>query len=211
MSNKPIVLVTGANGYIAGSVIEAFLKAGYAVRGTVRSKASADPLVKALSSYGNDLEIVQVPDIVAPGAFDTAVKGKLSGLSNKHFLTVLGVHAIAHLAAGVSFSFTDPDPVLEVAIQGTLGVLESALTEPSIKSVVLMSSIAAITGIDKPLPHRFTEADWNDAALATVKKMGKESPGPLIYLASKVAGERAFWKFRDEKKPSFAMTALNPT
>jgi nucleoside-diphosphate-sugar epimerase len=111
----------------------------------------------------------------------------------------------------VSLSFTDPDPVLEVAIRGTLGVLESALTEPSIKSVVLMSSIAAITGIDKALPHRFTEADWNDAALATVKKMGKESPGPLIYLASKVASERAFWKFRDENKPSFAMTALNPT
>ncbi|RBR26599.1 uncharacterized protein FIESC28_00596 [Fusarium coffeatum] len=198
MSNKPIVLVTGANGYIAGSVIEAFLKAGYAVRGTVRSNASADPLVKALSSYGNDLEIVQVPDIIAPGAFDTAVK-------------VSDVHAIAHLAAGVSLSFTDPDPVLEVAIQGTLGVLESALTEPSIKSVVLMSSIAAITGIDKALPHRFTEADWNDAALAAVKKMGKESPGPLIYLASKVASERSFWKFRDERKPSFTMTALNPT
>lgn len=81
MSNKPIVLVTGANGYIAGSVIEAFLKAGYAVRGTVRSKASADPLVQALSSYGNDLEIVQVPDIIAPGAFDAAVKGELSASS----------------------------------------------------------------------------------------------------------------------------------
>lgn len=84
MSNKPIVLVTGANGYIAGSVIEAFLKAGYAVRGTVRSKASADPLVKALSSYGHDLEIVQVPDIIAPGAFDTAVKGKYTTSSTKN-------------------------------------------------------------------------------------------------------------------------------
>lgn len=76
MSSKPIVLVTGANGYIAGPVIEAFLKAGYAVRGTVRSKSSADPLVRALSAYEQDLEIVEVPDIVASGAFDSAVKGK---------------------------------------------------------------------------------------------------------------------------------------
>lgn len=76
MSSKPIVLVTGANGYIAGPVIEAFLKAGYAVRGTVRSKSSADSLVRALSSYDKDLEIVEVPDIVTPGAFDSAVKGK---------------------------------------------------------------------------------------------------------------------------------------
>ncbi|KAF5000747.1 hypothetical protein FGRMN_1515 [Fusarium graminum] len=196
MSNKPIVLVTGANGYIAASVIEKFLQSGYAVRGTVRSKSSADSLVEALSSYGNDLEIVQVPDILAPGAFDSAVKG---------------VHAIAHLAAGVSFSFTDPEPVLEVAIRGTESILESALTEPSVKTVVLMSSIAAIASIDQKLPHRFTEADWNDAALGAVKKLGKETPGPLIYLASKVAGERAFWKFRDERKPPFTMTALNPT
>ncbi|KAM0556919.1 hypothetical protein ACHAPJ_005594 [Fusarium lateritium] len=196
MSTKPIVLVTGANGYIAGPTIEAFLKAGYAVRGTVRSKASADPLVRALASYGNDLEIVEVPDIVASGAFDDAVKG---------------VHAIAHLAAGVSLSFTDPDPVIDLAVQGTLGVLKSAVTEPSIKSVVLMSSIAAILDIKKELPARFTEADWNDAALGTVKKLGKESPKPLIYFASKVASERAFWEFRDEVKPSFAMTALNPT
>ncbi|KAM0351959.1 hypothetical protein ACHAPU_002475 [Fusarium lateritium] len=196
MSNKPIVLVTGANGYIAASVIEGFLKSGYAVRGTVRSKPSADSLVKALSSYGNDLEIVQVPDILTPGAFDSAVKG---------------VHAIAHLAAGVSLSFTDPEPVLEVAIRGTESVLESALTESSIKTVVLMSSIAAITAINQETPHRFTEADWNDAALVAVKQLGKESPSPLIYVASKVAGERAFWKFRDERKPSFTMTALNPT
>jgi nucleoside-diphosphate-sugar epimerase len=74
-----------------------------------------------------------------------------------------------------------------------------------------MSSIAAITAIDQQMPHRFTEADWNDAALTAVKKLGKESPSPLIYTASKVAGERAFWKFRDERKPSFTMTALNPT
>ncbi|RKL18889.1 hypothetical protein BFJ68_g3910 [Fusarium oxysporum] len=178
MSSKPIVLVTGANGYIAGPVIEAFLKAGYAVRGTVRSKSSADPLLRALSSYDKDLEIVEVPDIVASGAFDAAVK--------------------------------DPEPVLEVAIQGTLGVLESAITESSVKSVVLMSSIASIINGSKEAPARFTEADWNDEALAAVKKLGKESPSPLIYAASKVASERAFWKFRDERSPSFTMTALNP-
>ncbi|KAF4978874.1 hypothetical protein FZEAL_4815 [Fusarium zealandicum] len=196
MASKNIVLVTGANGYIAGSVIEGFLKEGYAVRGTVRSKASAAPLVKALSQYGDDLEIVEVPDIIAPGAFDVAVKG---------------VHAIAHLAAPVSFNFTDPEPVLQAAIQGTRGILESALGESSIKSVVVMSSIAAITIVDKELPYRFTEADWNYPALDLVKKLGKNAPGPFIYFASKVASEKSFWEFRDEKKPAFAMTALNPS
>ncbi|KAM0439996.1 hypothetical protein ACHAPT_001098 [Fusarium lateritium] len=196
MSSKPIVLVTGANGYIAGPVIAAFLEAGYAVRGTVRSRASANTLVKALSKHGDALQIVEVPDIVAPGAFNEAVKG---------------VHAIAHLASPVSLSFDDPDPVLEAAIQGTRGVLESAITEPSIKSVVLMSSVAAVAAHDKELPYRFTEADWNLGAVDLVKKLGKNAPGPLIYVASKAASEKAFWDFRDEKKPGFTMTALNPT
>ncbi|KAL6409585.1 hypothetical protein AUP68_05961 [Ilyonectria robusta] len=195
MTDKRIVLVTGANGYIAGPVIELFLKAGYAVRGTVRSKASANALVEALSQYRDDLEIVEVPDIVAPGAFDTAVKG---------------IHAIAHLASPVSFRFTDPDPVLEAAVEGTRGILESALKEPSIKSVVLMSSIAAVMNKKEDSP-RFTEADWNTEALDQVKILGKKTPGPLIYVASKVASERAFWEFRIEKKPSFSMSAINPT
>jgi nucleoside-diphosphate-sugar epimerase len=195
MASKRIVLVTGANGYIAGPVIEAFLKAGYAVRGTVRSKASANALVEALSQYKEDIEIVEVPDIVAPGAFDDAVKG---------------VHGIAHLATPVSLNFTDPEPVLKTAIGGTQSILESALKETSIKSFVLMSSVAAVTG-NKEGPYRFTEADWNDDSPALVKKLGKNSPGPLIYAASKAAAERAFWDFRTEKKPAFTMTAINPT
>ena len=75
MAEKPIVLVTGANGYIAGQTIAAFLAAGYAVRGTVRSRSSAKAHVEALAQYGDALEIVEVPDIIAPGAFDVAVKG----------------------------------------------------------------------------------------------------------------------------------------
>ncbi|KAF5621619.1 dihydroflavonol 4-reductase [Fusarium tjaetaba] len=195
MSSKPIVLVTGANGYIAGPVIEAFLKAGYAVRGTVRSKSSADPLSQTLSH--------QVPSILRSRVSASSIYEDLN-------LTISGIHAIVHLAAGVSLSFTDPEPVLEVAIQGTLGVLESAITESSVKSVVLMSSIASIINGSKEAPARFTEADWNDEALEAVKKLGKESPSLLIYAASKVASERAFWKFRDERSPSFTMTALNP-
>ncbi|KAK7424753.1 hypothetical protein QQX98_000333 [Neonectria punicea] len=195
MTEKRIVLVTGANGYIAGPVIEAFLKAGYAIRGTVRSKASANALLDALSQYRNDIEIVEVPDIVAPGAFDDAIKG---------------VYAIAHLAAPVSFKFTDPDPVLEAAEEGTRGILKSALNESSIKSFIQMSSIAAVMNKKEDSP-RFTEADWNTESLEAVKQHGKKSPGPLIYLASKVASERAFWEFRVKNKPSFTMTAINPT
>jgi hypothetical protein len=57
----------------------AFLRAGWAVRGTVRSTASALPLLNALRAQSLDaaFKIVEVPDITARGAFDDAVKGKL--------------------------------------------------------------------------------------------------------------------------------------
>ncbi|EJT75353.1 hypothetical protein GGTG_05290 [Gaeumannomyces tritici R3-111a-1] len=191
---KGLVLLTGLNGYIAAQTAAALLAAGYSVRGSVRKSASAAQVVAALSKYGDRLEVIEVPDITAPGAFDEAVKG---------------VSAVAHLATPVSLSFDDPEPVLRTAVEGTTRVLESSAGEPSIRSFVVMSSIAAIFG-PKPDGHVFTEADWNATSEALVASQGKGAPGLHIYAASKVAAERAFWKFRDEKKPGFTMTAINP-
>jgi nucleoside-diphosphate-sugar epimerase len=115
------------------------------------------------------------------------------------------------MASPVSFFFTDPDPVIRTALAGTTSLLDSALNRagPQLKSVVIISSIAAVRSPKEP-PYTYTEKDWNTFSEGEVKRLGKESPGPQIYLASKVGAERAFWKFRDEKKPSFAMTAVNP-
>lgn len=107
-------------------------------------------------------------------------------------------------------TFTDPEPVLKGAIEGTLRALESAHKEPSVKSFVLMSSIAAIAST-KEGPYTFTEADWNDESEALVAKLGKDAPGGMIYRASKAASERTLWKFRDEKEPTFTVTSVNPT
>jgi nucleoside-diphosphate-sugar epimerase len=75
MASKGTVLVTGANGYIAARTVEAFLNAGYSVRGTVRALSSANEVKKALSEHADRLEFVEVPDITIPNAFDEAVKG----------------------------------------------------------------------------------------------------------------------------------------
>ena len=197
-SKNQIVLISGVNGYIASRTAEAFLDAGYHVRGTVRSKSSADALLKVLERFvtAGRVEIVEVKDIVIPGAFDEAVKG---------------VHAVAHMASPISLSFDDPEPVIRTAVEGTLSILNSALMHgvPTLKSVVLTSSIAAIIGSKSP-PYTYTEADWNDVSEDLVSKLGKESPSAHIYLASKTSGEKAFWKFHDEKNPPFTMTAINP-
>lgn len=77
-SGRKLVLVTGANGFIAARTCEAFLEAGYDVRGTVRSVSSGGPIQEVLNSYVKTgrFEIVIVPDITETGAFDKAVEGE---------------------------------------------------------------------------------------------------------------------------------------
>ncbi len=73
-----------------------------------------------------------------------------------------------------------------------------------------MSSIAAIIST-KEGPYTFTEEDWDEEAGPVVAKLGKNAPGPMIYRASKTASEKTLWKFRDENKPGFTVTSVNPT
>ncbi len=76
--SKQLVLVTGANGFIASVAVKAFLDAGFNVRGTVRSAKSGEQIQSVLADFvkSGQLELAIVPDITKPGAFDAAVEGK---------------------------------------------------------------------------------------------------------------------------------------
>ncbi|RVX73465.1 hypothetical protein B0A52_03107 [Exophiala mesophila] len=195
---EKIILISGVNGYIAAQIARAFLDAGFKVRGTSRSRSSSAILTEGpLKSdfEAGRFEVVEVPDITVAGAFDEAVKG---------------VYAIAHTATPVSMTFTDPEPILHAAVNGTKSILESSLKAgPQLKLLIFMSSIAAIWSNNEP-PYTYTEKDWNNASEALVSQLGKNAPGPQIYIASKAAAEKAFWKFRDDNKPSAAYATINP-
>ncbi|KXH26415.1 NAD dependent epimerase/dehydratase [Colletotrichum salicis] len=199
-SRKGLALVTGANGFIGARTVEAYLLAGYSVRAAVRTQRSADDLTAALPSQASSgqLSTAIVPDITVPGAFEEALKGVIS---------------IAHLATPVSFANTNVEEVLGTAVQGTLGILESATKEAGLKSFVYMSSIVAIRGSSPKFQGRVvSEVDWNDEAEKILENAGAEATGHQIYGASKVKGERAFWDFKEKNKGkiNFSMTAVNP-
>ncbi|KAH7154273.1 hypothetical protein DER46DRAFT_394087 [Fusarium sp. MPI-SDFR-AT-0072] len=197
---KGLVLVTGANGFIGARTVEAFLAANYSVRAAVRSQSSASSLLSALPSYASSGQLTRilVPDLMARGAFDEAVKNTT---------------AIAHVAAPVDFSNTNIDYVIGSSLQGTLGILESAAKEPAVKSFVYVSSIVAVRGCKPKYPEKgYTEEDWNDQIEDAIATAGSEVTGHQIYVASKVKAERAFWEFRQKNKDriGFTMTAVNP-
>ena len=59
------VLVTGANGFIAGWIIKNLLERGFSVRGTVRSVHKADAIRAAITVNGDNLDFAVVEDITA--------------------------------------------------------------------------------------------------------------------------------------------------
>ncbi|KAI1638666.1 NAD dependent epimerase/dehydratase [Biscogniauxia mediterranea] len=217
-ASKGTVLVTGANGYIAGQVILTLLSSGYAVRGTVRSLSRSKRLLDSDSPFyahaaSGRFELVEVPDITAAGAFDAA----LSGADSSTALT-----SIVHLAQPVVLDSTDAQYLSDVAVQGTLNLVSAAATlseqqhhhQQRLKSFVFMSSIAAITAV--PLGGHcsgvITADMWSDTDVraAGLRARGRAVPGPLAYAASKTAAERALWGFRAERAPRFAVAAVHP-
>ncbi|KAH8804668.1 hypothetical protein F5884DRAFT_796833 [Xylogone sp. PMI_703] len=201
-SNGKTVLITGINGYIAGVLGLLLLKKGYHVRGTTRRTASTDPLLSGpYAAYRERIEIHPVPDMTVDGAFDDAVKG---------------VHGIFHTASPIDFSVDTYEGTVGTAVRGNETILASALKAgPQLSSVVVTSSVAAVTNNPPPKPdYVYTESDFASSALAIAdkdKSEGKKTAPGLLYTASKTAAEKVLWKFRDEHKPSFAITAVNPS
>ncbi|KAK4213398.1 hypothetical protein QBC37DRAFT_423043 [Rhypophila decipiens] len=198
---KGPVLVTGANGYIAGHVIEQLLRAGYAVRGTIRSDPRVASAAKRLREALGDqlasrLEIIQVSDITASNAFHDAAKGTT---------------AIVHIAAPVNIFTADPSSFMHASVEGIKQALNAAYeNQDTVQSFVFMSSTAAIIS-EKGGDYTFTEADWNMYAERMVAEKGvMAAPRHVVYEASKVAAEGEFWSFEERKAPKFAMTAVNP-
>ncbi|KAF9047973.1 hypothetical protein BDP27DRAFT_1395161 [Rhodocollybia butyracea] len=178
------VLVTGANGYIAAWVVRTLLEKGYSVRGTVRSEQKGLHLKKIFASYKEKFETVVVEDITKEGAFDEAVKG---------------VDAIEHTASPFHFKADDPKELITPAVNGTISVLKSALSIPSVRRIVVTSSVASILE-DLPAPKVFSESDWNEQAIIAVNTEGNKASPANKYRASKTLAEKAAWEVYNANK-----------
>jgi nucleoside-diphosphate-sugar epimerase len=113
------------------------LEAGYKVRVALRNVAGSEKIkaFKSIAPYESQIEYIIVPDITVPGAYDDAVKG---------------VKYVVHVAS----PFASPDLLeseyessyIQPAIQGSIGMLESAAKVDSVKRVVITGSYLSIAG-----------------------------------------------------------------
>jgi dihydroflavonol-4-reductase len=183
------ILVTGASGYIAKHIVLRLLKAGHAVRGSVRTPAKAEALHAAMARH-------------APGAADRLSTVELDLTRDDGWRDAAdGVDALLHTAS--PFPLTQPrdkHEVIRPAVEGSRRAIAAA-RDAGVGRVVLTSSTAAVgERPSKPGQGPFDERDWSDA----------EDPAITPYFASKTLAERAAWDMVAAEAQDVRLTVINP-
>ncbi|GAA98212.1 uncharacterized protein L969DRAFT_85849 [Mixia osmundae IAM 14324] len=192
-----LILVTGATGFIGSSVAEHLVRQGFHVRGVTRSASRAQALKSKLDKEhgAGSFETVEIHDITQANAFDEAIKG---------------VDGVLHLATDSSLS-DDAATVVKSVVDGTLSLARAAAKTPSVKSFVLTSSRIASFNPESGKTYRPDMNIYFEEAVTRAFAKGDDPlRGVYAYAASKVEGEKAFWKFVDAEKPAYSANAVLP-
>lgn len=122
MTNKQLVLVSGANGHLGNNLVRLLIEKGFQVRCSVRNSKNKDCF------KGLDCEVVQA-DITDKTSFVKALQG-----------------VETFYAVGASFKLWARNPkkeIYDVNMDGTRNTIEAA-AEVGVKRIVYVSSIAAL-------------------------------------------------------------------
>jgi len=181
--------VTGASGYIASRLVKLLLQRGYTVKATVRDTNDPKKTEHLLSLDGakERLQLFKA-DLLEEGSFDSAVDG---------------CQGVFHTASPVIFTASDPQSqLIDPAVKGTLNVLRSCAKVPSIKRVIVTSSMASVMFNKKPLtPDVVIDETWFSDPVACEELQ-------QWYVLAKTLAEEAAWTFAKEN--GIDLLTINP-
>lgn len=182
------ILITGANGFIGLHTVLHFLKAGYNVCATVRTKEQAEKVRPTLARHTdtNKLEFAYA-DLTKDEGWDQAAAG---------------CDFVLHIASPFPAEAPkEENDLILPAREGTLRVLRAAV-RGGVKRVVLVSSMGAITAGHERENRTFDESDWTN-----IEKTD------YAYSKSKTLAEQAAWDFMKgpENKTGMELVSVNPS
>ncbi|PON84836.1 NAD(P)-binding domain containing protein [Trema orientale] len=171
-----VVCVTGASGYIVSWLVKLLLEHGYTVKASVRDPNDPKKTehLLALDGAKERLHLFKA-NLLEEGAFDSAISG---------------CDGVFHTASPTFQSATYPQAeIIEPAVKGTLSILKSCSKAPSVKRVVITSSMVAVLFSGKSLrPDVVVDETWfSDPVICENLKHW--------YAVSKTLAEQAAWKF----------------
>lgn len=204
-NNGKTILITGINGYIASVLGLHFLSRGYKLRGTTRSKAGAATaaLSDAYAAYSSCVELIEIPDMTVPGAFDEAVKGMGKCLAwRQPLMTDAGVFAIHHTASPTHFSLQSWDEWVVPATEGCKVILKSASTHagPQLESVIFLSSVVVASDPRRLQNNSHVGSDQFRYAEAKRQGLEPQVAAARLYQASKTMAERTVWRWKNDNQ-----------
>lgn len=189
--SKP-VLVTGANGFVASWLVKRLLEEGLTVHAAVRDPLnhSKNAHLRAAASKTRGSLKFFTADLLEPGSYREAMQG---------------CELVFHTASPFLTKVANPQKdLVDPAVKGTENVLNSALSTPSAKRIVVTSSCAAIyaDAIDTVnAPNGLlTEQVWNTTASLEYQ--------PYSY--SKTQAEQKAWEIAG-KQSQWDLVTINPS
>ncbi|KAK6240191.1 hypothetical protein QUC31_005660 [Theobroma cacao] len=220
---EKVVCVTGASGYVASWLVKLLLQRGYTVKATVRDPSQLHssflPLFflllylfvsvhfyikNAMSEHATDDPKKTEHLLSLDGAKERLHLFKAELMDEGCFDSVVdGCQGVFHTASPVFISAADPQAeIIDPAVKGTLNVLKSCAKVPSIKRVVITSSLASVIYNGKPLtPDVVVDETWfSDPRLSEENKEW--------YTLSKTLAEEAAWRFAKEN--GIDLVSINP-
>jgi dihydroflavonol-4-reductase len=183
------VLVTGGSGFVGSHCIVQLLRAGYAVRTTVRD-LKRETEVQAMVRRGGadpdgELSFLEA-DLERDSGWDLA-------LDNCDYV----LHVASPFGGNRPMS---QEEMIMPARDGTLRVLRAARAA-RVRRVVMTSSFGAIGYGHSPRSQHFTEKDWSNVNGSDVS----------AYIKSKIFAERAAWDFIEREGGTLELAVINPT
>lgn len=196
--SKPQVLLTGATGYVGSRILITSIEAGYVVRCVVRSQSKADKLLAcpALQNLKSKFSFIIIPDFSVKNAFDQACEG------------VIYVLHVASPIPGPGKTNWETD-LVDPAVKMTSGIFLAAQKTPTIKRMVITSSVAGIV----PYPI-LTFGDQTDKIWTPDDRIPIDR-GPYqnvvqAYNASKAMALEVIAHFMHTQKPQFDVINIFP-
>jgi dihydroflavonol-4-reductase len=184
---KPTILVSGISGFIAKHCAVEMLRAGYGVRGTVRSVKRVDEVRASIAKHADvsRLEFAQA-DLESDAGWQDAVAGC--------------AHVLHVASPFPPEQPRDEQDLIRPAVQGTLRVLKVASAAGVQRFVQTSSMVAVMYGHPHDRTAPFTEADW------TVL----DAPGLTAYAKSKALAEKAGREFMKQDRSGMGYSTVNP-
>ncbi|THU91393.1 NAD(P)-binding protein [Dendrothele bispora CBS 962.96] len=192
MASKPIVLVTGATGFLGSHVVSQLLAQNiYTIRAAVRSPSKLRAMFPDASE-------------------DSLLVGEISDLTSDLSGVLRGVSAVIHTASPLYFKGESSKDIFEGVYQGTIQIVEQAIAA-GIKKIIVTGT--AVSLFDADLKTAFgskllTEKDFG--SITSIDDIDLSNPNtPATYQAAKTCAEKKVWEIANQH-PDVDVTVIIP-